>query len=242
MVVNLEDKEYIMLPEFTYLDEVDQTIISDIRYSGNLNFLGKPVDGYCANRSVLTKVLAETLIKVQKEVMKDGYSLVIYETYRPHRATKEFIKWAEDLSETKMQKLYYPYIDKSKVFELGFISKQSAHSRGSTVDLTLIELGKNLKSYDKIEYTKRKLNDGREFTFVDDGTLDMGSHFDLFDEASFHEHAMTTDLIDEKYMSRRKYLRDVMISNGFDDYRKEWWHYRLIQEPFPQTNFDFEIA
>ena len=227
-----------MLQEsFTHLDEIDDTILHDIRYAGPMNFVGKNVDGYCANRAVMTHQLAQALHKIQKIVNKDDFSLVVYDAYRPQKAVEHFSKWTEDQHNQSMKTKFYPYVDKSKAFELGFISKKSAHSRGSTVDLTLIEIGKTLKPIYEITQTKRILNDGREILFLDDGTLDMGSHFDLFDEASFHKN----DLLDEKYMSRRKYLRDVMMNNGFDDYRKEWWHYCLLDEPFPDTSFNFDI-
>jgi zinc D-Ala-D-Ala dipeptidase len=228
----------VLHESFVYLDEIDNSILYDIRYAGKLNFLGEIVDGYRANRPVVTKVLGEVLSKIQRIANKDGYSLVVYETYRPQRATDQFVKWAEDLSDIKMQKLYYPYIDKSKVFDLGFIAKKSAHSRGSTVDLTLIGKGKRLYFHDEIAYVSRRMQDGREFTFIDDGTVDMGSHFDLFDEASLHQN----DLIDEKYLERRRYLRNLMIQNGFDDYSKEWWHYRYMDEPYHEELFDFEIV
>lgn len=227
-----------MLPEeFVYLDEIDNSILYDIRYAGVMNFVGAVVDGYFANRPIMTKALANQLIKIQKLVNKDGFSLVIYDAYRPQKAVDHFSKWSEDNSLQNMKSKFYPYIDKEKSFELGFISKKSAHSRGSTVDLTIIELGKSLKNIHEINFEHRILKDGREFVFLDDNTLDMGSHFDMFDEASFHINT----LLDEKYLSRRRYLRNVMMQNGFDDYRKEWWHYCLLDEPFPQTIFNFDI-
>ena len=227
-----------MLPElFTYLDHIDNTILYDIRYAGSMNFVGKIIDGYNTNRPIMTLHLARALSNIQKIVNKDGFSLVIYDAYRPQKAVDHFGRWSEEAYNQGMKTKFYPYIDKANAFELGFIAKRSAHSRGSTVDLTLIESSKILKKTHEIEYTTRFLKDGREILFLDDGTLDMGSHFDLFDEASFHKN----DLLDEVYMSRRKYLRDVMMSNGFDDYRKEWWHYCLLDEPFPETSFNFDI-
>ena len=227
-----------MLQEsFTYLDTIDNTILYDIRYAGSMNFVGKIIDGYHVNRPVMTHQLAHALSHIQKIVNKDGFSLVIYDAYRPQKAVEHFGRWSEDQYNQNMKTKFYPYIDKANAFELGFIGKRSAHSRGSTVDLTLIENGATLKKPHEITYTTRFLKDGREILFLDDGTLDMGGHFDLFDEASFHQN----DLLDAQYQSRRKYLRDVMMSNGFDDYRKEWWHYSLIDEPFKETSFNFDI-
>ena len=226
-----------MQESFTYLDAVDSTILYDIRYAGSMNFVGKVVDGYQANRPVMTHELAKALSKVQKVVNKDGLSLVVYDAYRPQKAVDHFAKWSEDNYNQSMKTKFYPYINIANAFELGFIAKRSAHSRGSTVDLTLIDQSKTLKQPHEIACKSRILKDGREILFLDDGTVDMGSHFDLFDEASFHQN----DLISEKHMSRRKYLRNVMMKHGFDDYRKEWWHYSLINEPFPETGFNFDV-
>jgi len=229
---------YFMLQEsFTYLDQIDNTILYDIRYAGSLNFVGKIIDGYNINRPVMTYALAYALSNIQKIVNKDGFSLVVYDAYRPQKAVSHFVRWTEERHNHGMKTKFYPYVDKADAFKLGFIAKRSAHSRGSTVDLTLIENGHILKAPHEINYTTRLLKDGREIVFLDDGTLDMGSHFDLFDEVSFHKH----NLLDEIYMSRRQYLRDVMMSNGFDDYKKEWWHYSLLEEPFPETSFNFDI-
>jgi D-alanyl-D-alanine dipeptidase len=222
---------------FTYLDTIDSTILYDIRYAGSMNFVGKVVDGYHANRPIMTHQLAKALSKIQKAVSKDGLSLVIYDAYRPQKAVEHFTRWSEDKYNQGMKTKFYPYVDKTKAFELGFVAKQSAHSRGSTVDLTLIDKNKTLKQPHEIICKTRFLKDGREILFLDDGTVDMGSHFDLFDEASFHQH----NLLEEKYMSRRTYLRNMMMKHGFDDYRKEWWHYSLIDEPFPQTGFNFDV-
>ena len=227
----------MMNESFTYLDQIDNSILYDIRYAGKLNFVGSVIDGYHVNRPVMTKVLAHRLSEIQKIVNKDGLSLVIYDAYRPQKAIDHFSRLSEDAQDQETKTRFYPHIDKSKSFELGFIGKRSAHSRGSTVDLTLIEKGKKLAPTDEVAVKHRSLKDGRKTIFLDDGTVDMGSHFDLFDEASFHQN----DLIDNKYMANRKYLRDIMMKNGFDDYRKEWWHYSLLEEPFPNTWFNFDV-
>lgn len=226
-----------MHSSFVYLDEIDSTILYDIRYAGTLNFVGEIIDGYQINRPTMTKELAYALRDIQKIVDKDGFSLVIYDAYRPQKAVNHFARWSENEQVQTMKAEYYPFTDKSKSFELGYLAKRSAHTRGSTVDLSLIEKGKKLLPSNEIIRTSRILKDKREIMFLDDGTLDMGSHFDLFDEVSGHNN----EYIEEKYKARRKYLRDVMLHNGFDDYRKEWWHYSLINEPFPDSWFDFDI-
>lgn len=227
-----------MLPErFVYLDEVDNSILQDIRYSSNLNFVGEIIAGYKTNRAVMTIDLAEALSKIQDQISKDGYSLVIYDAYRPVKAVEHFVKWASSDNIVDVKSIFYPHIDKSRSFELGYISDKSAHSRGSTVDLTIIDKSSKLRSYDEIITTPRILSDGREILFLDDGTLDMGSHFDLFDESSWHRPT----LFSGKFLERRQYLQNIMISNGFTDYSKEWWHYSLNNEPFPNVRFDFDI-
>lgn len=226
-----------MQESFVYLDEIDSSILFDIRYAGPINFTGSVIDGYHTNRPVMTRDLAHALSKIQKIIDKDGFSLVIYDAYRPQKAVEHFLRWSQDSHNQSMKTKFFPYIDKENSFDLGFISKRSAHSRGSTVDLTIIEKNKPLRQTHDLKYQTRTLNDGREILFIDDGTVDMGSHFDLFDEASFHQNS----LMSEHHMANRKYLRDVMMSNGFDDYRKEWWHYSLLAEPFPETSFNFDV-
>ena len=228
-----------MLPEnFVYIDQIDNSILCDLRYASNFNFMGELVDGYKINRAVMTLDLANQLAKIQKIITNDGYSLVIYDAYRPIKAVQHFVKWAASpnvVQEVKDD--FYPYIDKSKSFELGYISDKSAHSRGSTVDLTIIEKSSTLRSHNMVIKNSRILSDGREFTFIDDGTLDMGSHFDLFDQASWHRPSLFSGV----FLQRREYLRNIMINNGFEDYSKEWWHYRLKAETFPTTSFNFDI-
>lgn len=228
-----------MLPDqFVYLDQVDNSIQYDLRYATKLNFVGEVVDGYKTNRIITTLALAQALSNVQKIVAKDGYSLMIYDTYRPVKAVEHFVRWAKSDTVVDVKSIYYPYIDRSRSFELGYISNKSAHSRGSTVDLTIIEKSSKLRSINEIVRTARKLSDGREIIFLDDGTVDMGSHFDLFDAASWHRPSLFTG----EFLQRRQYLQNIMISNGFTDYSKEWWHYSLNNEPFPNIRFDFDIA
>lgn len=228
-----------MLPnDFVYIDQTHPDIITDLRYFSKLNFTGDFVPGYFANKAIMTEKAANALAKIQDKVSKDGFNLVIYDTYRPIKAVESFIDWAAGSSEDSDAKRdFYPYVDRNKAFEMGYISSRSAHSRGSTVDLTLIEKTSSLKEHHEIIPIERELPDGRIFHFLDDGTLDMGSHFDLFDKASWHEDS----LFSGEYLERRTYLQSIMKEHGFDDYRKEWWHYCLLDEPHPETRFDFNV-
>jgi D-alanyl-D-alanine dipeptidase len=224
--------------DFVYLHEVDPTILVSLRYKSNENFIGKPIDGYKKSVVIMTKQAAESLKLVQKDVKKNGYSLVVYDAYRPQQAVNHFVRWAEDVEDQPKKIQYYPHIGKARVFQLGYVSKRSGHSRGSTIDLTLIENGKQLHAIQEKECT---LLDGSTITLLDDGTVDMGSSFDLFDEASHFEN----NLIEAPYKKLRRYLRSVMEKHGFKGCVEEWWHFTLKKEPFPanQDNsyFDFVI-
>ncbi|KKQ33024.1 MAG: D-alanyl-D-alanine dipeptidase [candidate division TM6 bacterium GW2011_GWF2_37_49] len=223
---------------FVYLSEIDPTIIISPRYSTTENFVGKIVDGYKQPVIILTKQAAEALKQVQQEVVKDGYNLVVYDAYRPQRAVNHFMLWSTNIADQTKKSYYYPRVDKDKVFELGYVAARSGHSRGSTVDLTIIKLEKSLHPIQEI---KRTLLDGFEITLLDDGTVDMGSSFDLFDEASHHQN----NLIEEQFKHLRNYLMTAMIKHGFKPYAEEWWHYTLKNEPYPASEdisyFDFEI-
>jgi D-alanyl-D-alanine dipeptidase len=219
---------------FVYIKDIDPTIIENLRYFSSENFVGRKIEGYLANRVILTKEAAEALAKVQRELIQEGYSIVVYDAYRPQRAVNSIIEWSSDATDQIAKTRYYPSIDKADIFKLNYIAKQSGHSRGSTVDLSIIKIGSPLKP---IELEERQLRNGKIVPFLDDGTLDMGTSFDLFNEASHHDN----DLIDTKFMKRRNYLREIMKENGFSEYKKEWWHYTLKDEPFPETYFDFPV-
>jgi D-alanyl-D-alanine dipeptidase len=222
---------------FVYLDEIDNRIIVDIRYAGDLNFVGEKIRGYEVNRAIMLKPMAQCLSKVQDLLLEDGFSLVIYDAYRPTTAVEHFVDWANDTANQSMKKDFYQFINKEDVFSLGFISKRSAHSRGIAVDLTIIPKERALYPIAYIKKISRKLNDGREVIFIDDNTLDMGSHFDLFDPASYHD----TDLISKTHSDNRNYLKNIMVANGFVPYSKEWWHYSL-KDPINETIFfDFAV-
>ena len=219
---------------FVYLKDIDPTIIEHLYYNTEENFIGTKIDGYKSNRVIATIQAAEALSKVQKELQKDGYSLVIYDAYRPRRAVEHFIQWTKNLSDIQEKTKYYPTISKEDIWKLGYIVDKSGHSRGSTVDVTII---KDNNALHNIEIKSRKLTNGETIQYLDDGTVDMGSSFDLFHESSNHDSL----LIDNNCLKNRNYIREIMKRNGFNDYQEEWWHFILKNEPFPDTYFDFEI-
>jgi D-alanyl-D-alanine dipeptidase len=201
------------LPDgFVYITDVIPTAQLEIRYCSNDNFCGTVIDGYEAPKAILTVEAAQALKKAADALYEQGYFIKIFDAYRPQRAVNHFIRWAKDLDDTKMKEKYYPELDKSVLFELGYIAEKSGHSRGSTVDLTLVEI-----------------SSGEE--------LDMGSGFDFFGKISNHG----TDLITEEQEKNRNILRDAMVEAGFEVYPEEWWHYKLKDEPYPDTYFDFPV-
>ncbi len=223
---------------FVYLHEIDPTIKVSLRYCTQQNFVGCPIDGYKKSVVIMTKQAAQALSNVQKDLKKDGYCAVIYDAYRPQDGVDHFVRWGKDTKDTCKKRHYYPRIEKEQVFELEYVAKKSGHSRGSTVDLTIIKDGETVQ---EIQEEERQLGDGTVITFLNDGTIDMGSSFDLFDEASHTKNS----LIEAKFQERRDYLKEVMERHGFKNYNCEWWHYTLKNEPFPagrdDSYFNFPI-
>ena len=192
-------------------DDLEKFEIS-IRYFSNNNFIGRPIPGYYANKAFLTREAADALLLAQRDFIKQGYRLKIYDAYRPQTAVDYFSAWAADLEDSQNKSQYYPNINKSQLFADGYIAAKSGHSRGSAVDLTLLEI-----------------ESGNE--------LDMGSPWDFFDPISWVENNQITD----QQRANRKLLASVMIIHGFKPLKEEWWHFSFTEEPFPETYFDFPI-
>lgn len=197
---------------FCYLDVVIPDAVYDMRYFGNNNFVGEKIDGYERPRFILTKVAAYALLKVQRDLSAFGLGLKFFDGYRPQMAVDHFVRWAEDLKDVRMKGQFYPEVAKENLFRDGYIAARSGHSRGSTVDLTLI----NLES-------------GRE--------LNMGTPFDFFSHLSWPESMKMPAQI----RANRALLREVMVRYGFRPLKEEWWHFTLDNEPFPDTYFNFPI-
>ncbi len=186
-------------------------LILDARYAGSHNFVGRPIAGYEAPRCLLTQPAAAALTEVARELAPRGLVLKVFDCYRPARAVANFIRWARDLNDIAGKKEFYPDIDKSTLFRDGYISSRSGHSRGSTVDLTLARA------------------DGQE--------LDMGTPFDFFSPRSWPAAVS----ISANARADRATLAAAMRHHGFRPYAKEWWHFTLSHEPFPDTYFDFPV-
>jgi D-alanyl-D-alanine dipeptidase len=225
------------LPQgFVYLQDVDPTIIQEMRYAGNHNFIGTKIDGYHAAKCILTNEAAQALAKVQAELQKSSLSLKVYDCYRPQRAVNRFISWAHDISDTKMKKEFYPRVDKTNLFKDGYISAKSGHSRGSTVDLTIVALpiAKPEIYHDGDQLRECYLPASKRFH---DNSLDFGTGYDCLDILSHPANQQ----VGSKQKKNRLMLKSIMKKNGFRSLETEWWHYTLNNEPFSDQYFDFEI-
>ena len=220
---------------FVYLEDIDSTIVQDMRYAGAHNFVGRPIAGYEAAECVLTEKAARALAKVQAQLAPKKLSLIVWDCYRPTRATAEFVRWTKDPRDTKMKAEFYPRIDKSQIFELGYLSTRSAHSRGSTVDLGIAPLGAKVPKFDPAAPLVSCIA-GKDKRY-EDGALDFGTGYDCMDELS----SITHPGVSAEARKNRLMLHDLMVAAGFKPYRREWWHFELIDEPFPQQSFDFPI-
>ncbi len=200
---------------FVYLKDHIPFLQVELRYATAENFMGRPVDGYSSAHSAGTYALAIALQRAQKKLNALGYQLKIFDAYRPQRAVDDFVRWAKLPQDTLKKRRYYPEIDKKHLFAKGYIAQRSGHSRGSTVDLTITHL--------------HGQSSGQE--------VDMGGSWDFFGERSHYGFSELTP--DQK--ENRKRLREVMISVGFIPYEKEWWHFTLKNEPYPDTYFDFVL-
>ena len=186
-------------------------LIVEMRYAGSHNFTGRPVDGYQAPHCLLTREAAAALTEVARDIAPRGLVIKVFDCYRPVRAVANFARWARDLNDQKMKAEFYPNVDKRTLFSSGYISSRSGHSRGSTMDLTLAR------------------DDGKE--------LDMGTPFDFFSPKSWPADPG----ISAEAHANRMLLANAMSRRGFRPYDKEWWHFTLRHEPFPDTFFDFPV-
>ena len=197
---------------FVSLTEAVPDAILEIRYFSTYNFVGERIDGYLAPTALMTREAADSLKAVSDDVMRLGYRLKIYDAYRPQCAVDHFVRWAADVADTTMRRYFYPDVDKSLLFEKGYIYEKSGHTRGSTVDLTL-------------------------FDMTTEKEVDMGGTFDWF---GLESHPDYRDITEEQF-ANRMILRQAMLRHGFNPLDEEWWHFTLKNEPFPDTYFTFPV-
>ena len=198
---------------FVLLADYIPGIVQEIRYYSTYNFIGDRIDGYEQPCALLTIEAARALKSVSNEMNVQGFRLKVFDAYRPACAVRHFVLWGIEDQDIRMKPYFYPDLEKQELFAKGYIAKQSSHSRGSTVDLTLLDM-----------------KTGKE--------LDMGSPFDLFSEIS---HPDCTEITEEQY-ENRMVLQRAMVRNGFIPFACEWWHFTLEDEPYPNTYFEFPVS
>ena len=202
-------------PGFVDVVEVIPSILVDLRYLTNANFVGRPVNGYEKSRCILTKEAAAALKRVQDELVRHQLGLKVFDAYRPQRAVNHFVRWSQDETDQQTKEMFYPHVAKRDLFREGYIAARSSHSRGSTLDLTIVSIGEGDANNE----------------------LDMGTPFDFFGQESWIDSAK----LNPQQRANRLLLRELMTKHGFRPYDKEWWHFTLIDEPFPDTYFDFPV-
>ena len=198
---------------FVVLADYVPHIVQEIRYYSTYNFIGERIDGYEEPCAILTLEAARALKAVSAEMLVQGYRLKVFDAYRPSRAVKHFVLWGIEDQDVRMKPYFYPEMEKQELFSRGYVASKSSHSRGSTVDLTLLDM-----------------NTGKE--------LDMGSPFDLFSEVSHPDYRG----IKQAQYENRMLLQRAMLRSGFEPIDCEWWHFTLGQEPYPDTYFDFPVS
>lgn len=208
------EKKVTMDPSgFVVLADYVPAMVQEIRYYSTYNFIGERIDGYEEPCALLTVEAARALKAASNELFVKGYRLKVFDAYRPAAAVRQFVLWGIEDTDIRMKPYFYPELEKQELFRKGYIDKQSSHSRGSAVDLTLLDM-----------------RTGKE--------VDMGSPFDLFSELS---HPDCRSITEEQY-ENRMLLQSAMVRNGFEPIFCEWWHFMLKDEPYPDTYFEFPVS
>ncbi|MER0444469.1 M15 family metallopeptidase [Streptomyces sp. Edi4] len=223
--------------QFVALSSVDPTIIQEMRYVTAHDFVGEPIDGYRRPLCLLTRPAAQALHRAQQSLLRQGYSLKVYDCYRPQRAVDHFVRWAKDLHDERMKAEFYPRVDKSRLFADGYIAAKSGHSRGSTMDVTIVRLP---------ALPTRPYHPGQPLApcyapraeRFPDNSLDMGTGFDCFDTLAHTDDPRVQGV----QKANRQFLKRTLEAQGFVNLPEEWWHFTYQPEPFPDTYFDFPVA
>ncbi len=200
-------------PGFVSITDLCPEVKAHMSYGTTENFTGEVVAGYKARKALMAKGPAEALCNVIADARRLGLGIKIFDCYRPAKAVAFFQDWAKKAENNfELKEIYYPEYTREQLFELGYIAKQSSHSKGSAVDLTLFDL-----------------ETGKD--------LDMGTHFDYFGELSHTDNLGVT----AAQRKNRYVLKGLMEGRGFKNFSQEWWHYSLKPEPYPDTYFDFDV-
>ncbi|MBR2134258.1 MAG: M15 family metallopeptidase [Eubacterium sp.] len=213
MSVDFEKEAQLDCSDFVLLTDIVPSAILEMRYFSTYNFIGDRINGYEEPVALLTMEAARSLKEASDEAFVQGYRFKIFDAYRPAKAVKHFMLWGIEDLDQRTKPFFYPDLEKQELFEKGYIASRSSHSRGSTVDLTLLDM-----------------KTGKE--------VDMGSPFDFFSEISHPDYKGVTD---EQY-ENRMFLQNLMVRNGFEPIDCEWWHFTLKDEPYPETYFNFPVS
>ena len=213
--MDLKKKVTMDASGFVVLADLVPGIVQEIRYYSSYNFIGDRIDGYEEPCALMTVEAARALETASSEAYVMGYRLKVFDAYRPAGAVRQFVLWGIEDTDIRMKPYFYPDLEKAELFSKGYIASQSTHSRGSTIDLTLLDM-----------------QTGKE--------LDMGSPFDMFSEIS-HPDYRGDEVTDEQY-DNRMLLQGIMKRSGFAPFECEWWHFTLRDEPYPDTYFEFPVS
>ncbi|HZP70888.1 MAG TPA: M15 family metallopeptidase [Pseudolabrys sp.] len=230
------DARDMLPPGFVYLREIDSSIVQDIRYATSDNFTARPLPGYGAPECVLRREVAEALRRVQAELAPQNLSLKVYDCYRPTRAVRAMMAWANDSGDDGTTRRFYPALQKRNLFALGFIATQSRHSTGTAVDLTLVRMpsAPSPRFDPNAHYGPCT---GPADRRAPDNSVDMGTGFDCFDRRSYG----TSTAVTSEQRHWRLVLQSAMRRHGFSAYFREWWHYSFYGAAEPRS-YDFAIS
>lgn len=198
--------------QFVDLLQIAPAIRIDLKYFTGDNFIGEKIEGYEREKCLVTRSAALALQRVQQALDEFGLCLLVFDAYRPQRAVNHFIRWTELTGDAPTQKAYFPGLERQELFSKGYLVRHSSHSRGSTVDLTIVDKASG-------------------------EALDMGTRFDFFGEQSWFD----SDKVSAQARANRMLLQTLMLQHGFLPFHQEWWHFTLQDEPYPDQYFDFPI-
>ncbi|MCD6045682.1 MAG: D-alanyl-D-alanine dipeptidase [Gammaproteobacteria bacterium] len=221
--------------DFVNAQQVIPQLQTDIRYASEHNFVGRKIKGYEEPVCVLTQQAANALKTVETQLLARGLTLKAYDCYRPHTAVNDFIQWASEANNVAMRAEFYPTINKAELFKKGYIAYQSGHSRGSSIDLTIVPVNSQIPAYNPT--AKRAACTATQQERFSDNSLDFGTGYDCFSPMSHPDYPY----LPAEARKNRALLRALMRQAGFKPLYTEWWHFTLINEPYPNTYFDFPV-
>ena len=220
---------------FVFLRDIDPSIIQDIRYAGSNNFVGRPLAGYDAAECVVKRDVGLALKSIQQALAPQELSLKMLDCYRPARAVRDMVLWAQNGRETPAERRYNPAFSKKDLFRLGYIAERSGHSTGAAVDLTLVDLKAD---HSAVFDPNKEYADctAPASARAPEASVDMGTGYDCSDLMA---HTAAKSVTPAQRRSRNM-LVAAMAQQGFVNYSKEWWHFSLPGAGGPA--YDFPIT